>query len=258
MKDLKARARIGRTREGEVLAAESQVAVLAAQLQAALSLHERARDVFSLTTGLSRNVDLVQPPERKGQLLPPLEPLQNYLAELNKRPDVIALQESYLAADENVTVARAGHFPSLDLTANYYFARAGIQSSVDFDFGLTLVVPLFQGGVVNAATGSAIGARKERELLLAQGRRLAENQVRDAYERVKAGLEQMESLELAADLAEKNYRRQTGDYRLGLVTNLDVLQALNTFQETKRNLDQIKFDSLAAWDALQAALGKTL
>ncbi len=257
VKDLRTRASIGRSREGEVLAAESQVAVLAAQLQAATSLHERAKDVFALTTGLERNVELAGGTEN-AQPLPPLEPLQTYMNEVSKRPDVIALQELRSAADENVTVARAGHFPSLDLSANYYIARAGIQSSIDFDFGLTLVIPLFQGGVVNSATDSAIGARKERELLLAQGRRVAENQVREAYERVKAGHEQMESLALAATLAEKNYRRQAQDYRLGLVTNLDVLQALNTFQETKRSLDQIRFDSLAAWDALQASLGKTL
>jgi outer membrane protein TolC len=258
VKDLQARARIGRSREGEVLAAESQVAVLVAQFQAAVSIHERAKDVFAMTTGLDRNAELAPPPEGKAGPLPALAPLQTYMHEVSKRPDLIALQESHLAADENVAVARAGHYPSLDFSANYYLARAGIQASIDFDLGLTFVIPIFQGGIVNSATDGAIGARKERELLLAQGRRIAENEVRDAYERVKSGLEQVASFELAATLAEKNYRRQTQDYRLGLVTNLDVLQALNTFQETKRGLDQLRFNTLAAWDALQASLGKTL
>jgi outer membrane protein len=257
VKELSDRSAIGRTREGEVLAAEAQLAVLLSQHQAAISVLERAKDSFALGTGLPRESALEESSPTLAEVLAiSLEAVDVYLEKMPQRPDIVSLAESVSATDSEVSIARSGHFPSLDFTANYYFARAGIQSSVDWDLGVTLTLPLFQGGTVNSATQEAIYRRKEQELLLAQGKRSAESEIRLAYERVKSGREQFSSLENAVRLAERNYQRQVSDYRLGLVNNLEVIQAMNTFQETKRSLDQVRYEILAAWDALQASVGK--
>ena len=67
---------------------------------------------------------------------------------------------------------------------------------------------------------------------------------------------QVQTLRRASELAEKNYKTQTSDYRLGLVTNLEVISALNTCQETKRVYDKTYFETWSSLAALEAAAGK--
>lgn len=255
VKDLRDRARIGRSREGEVLTAQAQLAVQKSQLQAAKLALEQARNQFAQVTGLAPTVTLDPPrslaiPTKGGNL-------EDFLSKVEERPDVRALKETLGSAEESVIIARAGHFPSVDLTGNYYLKRAGIQEAVKWDVGVFLTLPLFAGGMVSGRVSEALAAKNEQELLLAQGRRTAQTQVRNAFETLKAGTEQIDALEEAAKLSEKNYQRQTQDYRHGLVTNIDVIQAMNTFQETKRSLDRLRFQTLSAWVDLQVAIGKT-
>jgi len=47
--------------------------------------------------------------------------------------------------------------------------------------------------------------------------------------------------ERRSNLAEKTYQEQVRNFRRGLVTNLDVLQSLTTFEESKRSQDKARF-----------------
>jgi outer membrane protein TolC len=58
---------------------------------------------------------------------------------------------------------------------------------------------------------------------------------------------------MATDAARKNYETQQRDYRFGLVTNLDVLQALTVFQENQRALDRARYTAKLNYLRLQAA-----
>lgn len=49
---------------------------------------------------------------------------------------------------------------------------------------------------------------------------------------------------------------QKKDYGFSLVTNLDVLQSLNTFQSTKRNLDKTRVDMMSAFAELMASVAQ--
>jgi outer membrane protein TolC len=80
--------------------------------------------------------------------------------------------------------------------------------------------------------------------------------VRTLYQRLVSELDQLKTLKRASELAEQNYRAQNADYRLGLVTNLEVIQSLNSLQETKRVHDRTYFDAWATLAALEAASGK--
>lgn len=255
VEDLQSRARIGRSREGEVLTARAQLAVQKSQWQAARLALEQARNQFFQTTGLAPNTVLDAPrslaiPTKGGKI-------EDFLAKVEERPDLRALKENLNASEESVIVARAGHFPSLDLTGNYYLKRAGIQEAVKWDVGVFFTLPLFAGGAVSGRVSEALAAKNEQELLLAQGRRTAQTQVRNAFETLQAGADQIDALEEAAKLSEKNYQRQSQDYRHGLVTNIDVITAMNILQETKRSLDRLRFQTLSAWVDLQVAIGKT-
>ena len=69
-------------------------------------------------------------------------------------------------------------------------------------------------------------------------------------------LSQYRILADAVKLHEENFRLQTHDYRLGQVTNLEVLTALSDLYTTKDNVEIARFQSHVAAAALQVARGR--
>lgn len=253
LSDIRGRVRIGRSRKGELLASQSQGALLEAQIQAAENEKDRSREAFRLVTKMGSDEELVAP---TGNLPDKSAGLDTWLAHLKDRPDLQAREWEREAADESVGVAKGGHFPALDLAANYYLTRTGVLADSKWDFTVNFTLPIFRGGTVNAAVQEAVELRKQAELTAAYAVREAEAEVRTLHSKLVSSLDQVKTLRRASELAEENYKVQTADYRLGLVTNLEVIQALNTFQETKRVYDRTYFDTWATLAALEAAAGK--
>ena len=248
-KELNERARIGRSRLSEVLSVESAVSTLRAQVEQLRGQLRAAREAFAFLSGLDANTPL-----NDAETLPAtLEPLEDYLERLRLRPDVRGGERRVAAAQENVSVARGAHLPSLDLTANRYFERTGSSQDVDWDVQLVLTIPIYSGGQLQSKVREAVSQQTQAELAASQLSRQAEQEIRSLYEGVQADRSQLQALEKALDAARKNYEAQRRDYRLGLVTNLDVLQALTAFQENQRALDRARYATKTDYLKLQAA-----
>jgi len=252
VKELRSRTSIGRSRKGELLSAMAQVATLRAQSETTIAQVSQARDNFVFVTGLPRQSQLVDETNDKIYA----KPLNYYIQELQFRPDVRSREQDSAAASDRIASAWGGHLPTLDFSANYYLKRTGVLENSKWDLGLQLAIPIFQGGVVQSQIREATWRHKEAELSLSQTRRAAELSVRTLHENLTRTLSQERALRDALTIAEQNYAEQNRDYRFGLVTNLDVLQALNTFQETKRLLDRSRYQAKIAFAALNAAIGQ--
>lgn len=248
-KELNARVRIGRSRIGEVLTVQSTVSTLRAQVQQLQGQLSVAREAFGFLSGLDPATPL-----RDTENLPAgVEPVDEYLARLALRPDVKANQQRLTAAQENVSVARGAKLPSVDLNANRYLNRTGSLRDSEWDVGVALTVPIYTGGQLQSKVSQAVSQQTQAELSLSQIRRQAEQEIRSVHQSVVYDQSQLEALEKATEAARKNYEAQRHDYRLGLVTNLDVLQALTTYQENQRALDRARFTAKIDYLTLQAA-----
>ncbi len=237
--ELNRRARIGRARPGEVLSAQSQLGVLKAQAQLAQANLQGARDQFAYATGMDRNTQLSSTDLSIAK--PP--PLEEHLKLISQNADILRLEALREAAQSEVREAKSRNNPTLDLTANSYLFRTGTDQDVDWDVGLTLKIPIYEGGIVQSQVRESKERETEAELRLRGRQRELESQIRMTYNALLGALEQTDSLKAALALAEKNYREQTRDYRFGLVTNLDVLQAMNTLQEAKRTWDRTRLQA---------------
>lgn len=250
VEELRRRRKIGQSRNIEVLAAEAQQAVLEAQLLAAHGERRVAKSNFANATGLDRDTELADNrdlPKEVGRVY-------DYLARIEERPDLLALKATEESAASAVRAAFAGHLPGLDLTGNYYLSRSPrAPNAPDWDATLSLSLPLFAGGSVNAQVRQAEEQRTQATLFLDQRRRDAETEIRTAHNRLVSALEQVKALERALSATEQNYREQEKDYRFGMATNLDVLQALTSYQDTKRTLDRTRYEALSAFEELKAA-----
>jgi len=251
--ELNKRLKIGKTQKVEVLAADAQQAVLKAQLLSAQGDLNIARDSFARVTGLDRGTALTDPMRFPREP----KPIEEYLAEIENRPDIQALKLTVEASEYEITAAKAGHLPTLLLTANRYLSQSGVQNNNkrDWDVGLTLSFPLFSGGIVSARVREIRENELQSELQLKQQRRIAEEEIRRAYNTLYSSLEQVKALEAARAATDANYKEQVKNYRFSLTTNLDVIQALNSLQDTNRTLDKTRFEASIAWAQLRTAIG---
>ena len=208
-----------------------------------------AHEEFSLMTGLPRDVELVS---TVGVPSAP-ESLEGYLKTVEERPDVLALKAELEMVQALRRGVRAGHWPSVALLGNYYFSREGTQKGNDWDVGVTMNFPLFLGGMVSAQNREVHEREAEVQLLIAQARRQAENVIRTAYNNLSSSLSQLRVLQEALLSTERSYQLNARNYRFGQATNLEVIQALNSYQETKRTLDRTRFQALMFGAELKAA-----
>ena len=245
--ELDARVRIGRSRVSEVLTVQSAISALRAQVESLQGQLRVARETFAFLSGL----DAATPLNDSEALPNQLEPVDTYLARLALRPDVKASQKRLAAARENVTVVKGAHLPSVDLNGNYYLDRPGILKDVNWDVQIALTVPIYAGGLLQSRTREAQSQSTQAELTASQVSRQAEQEIRSLYQSVVFDRAQLAALEKANDAAQANYEAQRRDYRLGLVTNLDLLQALTAAQESQRTLDRARYAAKLDYVKLQ-------
>ena len=66
------------------------------------------------------------------------------------------------------------------------------------------------------------------------------------------------AVQKALDAADRNYRLQIEDYRLSLTNNLEVLQALQSLEDARRDYIVALHESKRLYWQLRAATGRTL
>ncbi|MGE3973925.1 MAG: TolC family protein [Bdellovibrionales bacterium] len=248
--ELRKRTSVGRTRRGDLLTAQSQAASLKSQIAANTTLLQQSQAQFEALTNVSSPslVDNLSLPEQ-------MPPLTQYISKIEDRPDIASSAIQAKRADENVAISKGGHWPRLDLSGNYYLKRTGSLEDVKWDAGLTLTVPLFEGGITQSQVREASQLYYESQKTLELNRESASVELKQLHSTAAQGLEQIKSLKEAVELAEANYREQSKDYRYGLTTNLEVFQSLNSYVDLERNLDKTIYQTKIAIVQLKAASG---
>lgn len=237
--ELGARARRGESNSNEVLTAQATDAALKAEWQLTKGQLRTARENLAFLTGLNVQEPL-QDPALSDKMT--LAPLPTYLQNIENRYDVKAAKKQLEAMEEEVSIAKGAHAPSLDLIGNYYFKRPdGFTEDLKWDVQLRFTMPLFEGGTTQSKVREAASKRIEADLSLARARRLATQEISTYYETFQTRKKQVEALQTSATLSEKNYQVMQRDYRRGLSRNIDVQQSLTDFRVASRALDQARF-----------------
>jgi len=248
--EINSRVRIGRSRPSEVLTIQSAISTLRAQMEQLRGQLGVEREVFAFLSGLDSTTTLSDTEVIPAGLAPQIA----YLSRVPLRPDVKASQRRVTAAQENMSVAKGAKLPTVDLTANRYLDRSGSLKDSTWDVAVELNVPLYSGGLLQSQVREAISQQSQAELAVSQVTRQAEQEIRALYQSVVYDSAQLDALEKATVAARKNYEAQQRDYRFGLVTNLEVIQALTAFQENQRALDRARYSAKLNFLRLEAAV----
>jgi outer membrane protein len=171
-------------------------------------------------------------------------------------------------AQNDIDIARAGHYPTVSLDASYGTSDTksdvtvgGETTTTDLprldskSIGLNLRVPLYSGGATTARTTVAranyVAAAQDLELSY----RTAVRQVRSSFNDINANIATIRALEQAVISAESALNATEAGFEVGTRTIVDVLLSTRNLFEARRNLSGARYNYVIAILALKQAAG---
>ncbi|MDX6767299.1 MAG: TolC family protein [Candidatus Methylacidiphilales bacterium] len=249
--ELAARVTLGRSRKGDLLASETEWADTRATLESVRGFTGAARELFAYLIGRPADSFTLTPPSG----LPAADKLETYLWKTGARPDLVAAAERQTATQRRSDAVRGEFLPTIK--GNFsYLALEDPEREQEWNIVVTVDVPVFDGGLRVARLSEAKSLYRASQLDFSRARRLADNEVRVAYNNFVSAAGQAVQLHEAERAALENYQAQKKDYTLGRASNLDVLSALLRWKEIIRR--RIATESLAhsTMIALKVAAGE--
>ena len=181
-------------------------------------------------------------------LLPPQpEQAQEWIDRAEQAsPELRALRARVESANFEVSKARAGHLPTLDLVAQW--ARNTSESIQNISttndtraIGLQLNVPIFGGGAVDSAVRQALASKERAVQTLESGRRDLGVRVYKEFRGVSEGVLRVRALEQAVKSAEQALVSSQKSFQAGTRTRIDILNAENARMLALRDLAQARY-----------------
>jgi outer membrane protein len=171
---------------------------------------------------------------------------------------VHAKQSALELVRRDVERLRAGHYPTLDLTASYNNNVNLNQTQVDSKstrLGLEMGWLLYQGGAISSRVRESIAIQEKTRFELDNARRQARLDARQSFLGVLSGDAQVKALEQALVSSEAQLKSTKLGLEVGVRTRVDVLNAQQQLFTTKRDLAAARYQTLVAGLQLKAAAG---
>jgi outer membrane protein len=164
---------------------------------------------------------------------------------------------------QEVDRQRAGHLPTLDLSGS--FSRAtnpstsvpgviGVTANTS-SIGLTLSIPIYSGGLIQSRVRAALANRDKAEQDLENTQRTIAQAVRTNFLNVTSGISQVRALEQALASTQSQLDSTILGRDVGVRTSVDVLNAQQAVFQTRRDLQQARYNFLLSNLRLKAASG---
>ena len=179
---------------------------------------------------------------------------------LRGNPELRALQARLEAVRQEVDKARAGHYPTLDATAQWSRSQSENVLNTRSQYtnvavGVQLNVPIFAGGQVDSSVRQALAEQDRVEASLDALRRDLGLRVHQAYRSVTESILRARALEQSVRAADHLVRSAQRSFEGGSQTRLDVLDAEQRRMSVLRDLARARYGCLVSGIRLQALAG---
>ncbi len=245
--------------------AQARFDLAEAQLIAAKSDHEVKLAALQISTGeaVGKLADLK---DGIPMLIPQPNQLDHWVQQAETRSPSVQAKSAYTeVAKLEASKQQAGHLPTLDLVGSmgkvhdYTFTGGtpamGMADLNQNMIGVQLNIPLFQGGVVSSRARESAANYLAARANLESTKRLAAQSARQSYLGVINGAAQVKALEAAEKSSRLALEANKLGYEVGVRVNIDVLNAEQQVQNTRRDLAKARFETLMAQLKLKAAVG---
>jgi outer membrane protein, multidrug efflux system len=243
----------------DVRQAEQLVESAAESIPQLLQQIEQTEDQISLLLG--KNPGNIERERRfDAEHLVPEVPSGLPSALLERRPDIRAAEQTLIAANANIGVARAAYFPQISLTGSIggqssALAKLFSGPNVAWSFVPQLTQPIFTAGRLKNNVRLAEAERRDAQVAYEKSISTAFQEVSDAliaHQRTRES--RVEQIKLVAALQDRKrlaYRRYEG----GVDTQLNALDADRDLLSAQLTLEQIRYAEVVSTVQLYNALG---
>ena len=184
----------------------------------------------------------------------------------------LSLISSRLAADiaqENVSSARGGHYPTLDLVGSGYKLHND-NNMVNLDgspygsstldqsqrtIGIQLTFPLYSGGMVSSQVRQAVYLHRAAKERVERVARQTEHDARDAYLGVLSEISRVKALRRAVESNTTALSATEAGYEAGTRTAVDVLESRRLWIQAQTDYSRSRYDYMVNVLKLQLAAG---
>lgn len=185
-----------------------------------------------------------------------------WVQQATEQSPAIALARTGLeVAQLETEKAKAGHLPTLDLTARYDMTRyQGDPASSRVNnntavIGLSFNLPLYAGHATQNRIQETVALEEKARNDLEGAQRTVAQATRSAFFGVQSGLGQVKALEAAEASSQSALDANKLGYQVGVRINIDVLNSQSQLFQTKRDLTKARYDVLLGQLKLRQAAG---
>lgn len=173
--------------------------------------------------------------------------------------DLRSADLQHQASKRDVSVKRSQYYPSLALQGSVGQSDSGGQlgsNQRDYAVGLTVTIPIFQGGLVQSqvrqaeATAQQSGAQYQLTL------RQTDQQVRDAYQAVISGIASVRAFKQAVESSRVALKSTQIGYRVGTQTEINVLTAQQNLYSALKSYYQSRYTYIDSVLTLKQLAGR--
>ncbi len=230
--DLRDRVKLGRSRPSEMLQAQTDLANAKVTYEQQRGSLNAAKETLAFYIGIPSAYITI----KETQQFPNAAQLEGYVVHSLNRPDVLSQLESLRQAERNLSVAQGQLWPTVSANGSYLASQDPVSQQVDATMTIEISMPIFDGGLIIGQIHQNKELVRQSRLNVEQLQRTSDEDTRTAYANFNASVAQVIVLREAALLAAKNIQAQVDDYRKGVVSNLDVLTALQDYQSARQGL----------------------
>lgn len=179
---------------------------------------------------------------------------------LKNNPEIQAQSYAIEAARQEVTKARAGHFPRVDLVASYSQGDNETINSLDQNntqraIGVQINIPIFSGGYVSAASRQSVANLEKAKAQLEAETEKTLTELRKQFNVAQTSVSKIAALDKAVASSELLVTATEQSIKGGVRINLDLLNARQQLYQNLRDRAQARGNYLNALMRLKAAAG---
>ncbi len=232
VEDLRYRVKLGRSRPSELLQSQTDLANAKVTYEQERGSLNASKETLAFYIGVPSGKFVL----KETQKFPTAKQLETYLQRSGTRPDILSQIETMRQAQRNLAVAEGQLYPTVTANADFLASQDPATNQIDGTMTIQVSMPIFDGGLILGQINQNKQIVRQSQLNVEQLRRTSDEDTRTAYVNFEASVSQVVVLNEAAQLAAKNLEAQVDDYRKGVVSNLDVLTALNDYQNARQGL----------------------
>jgi outer membrane protein, multidrug efflux system len=179
---------------------------------------------------------------------------------LIRRPDIESAEQTLIAANAQIGVARAAYFPQITLTASGGFQSNALSQLFTgpagmWSFGGQLLQPIFTGGRIRSTVRLTEAQKQEAVLVYQQTIQQAFRDVSDSLVAYQKNQDFRQQQQLLTNSAQNGSQLSNVRYAGGVTSYLEVLDADTRYYEAQINLAQAQLNERLALVQVYKSLG---